>query len=121
MSAAHYALDNLVVIVDRNRLQITGMTEQVQSLEPLEAKLQAFGYALRTIDGNDVSALRTTFSDLPFVKGKPNLVLARTTKGRGVSFMENVPGWHHRVPTDDEYSQALRELDEAEQNLKRAS
>ena len=66
MSAAHYALDNLVVIVDRNRLQITGMTEQVESLEPLEAKLQAFGYALRTVDGNDVSALRTTFSDLPF-------------------------------------------------------
>ena len=118
MSAAHYALDNLVVIVDRNRLQITGMTEQVQSLEPLEAKLQAFGYALRTVDGNDVSALRTTFSDLPFVKGKPNLVLARTIKGRGVSFMENVPGWHHRVPTEDEYSQALRELDEAERNLK---
>ena len=118
MSAAHYALDNLVVIVDRNMLQITGMTEQVQSLEPLEAKLQAFGYALRTVDGNDVSALRTTFSDLPFVKGKPSLVLARTIKGRGVSFMENVPGWHHRVPNEDEYSQALRELNEAERNLK---
>jgi transketolase len=118
MSAAHYALDNLVVIVDRNRLQITGMTEQVQSLEPLDSKLQAFGYALRTVDGNDISALRTTFSDLPFVKRKPNLILARTIKGKGVSFMENVPGWHHRVPTEDEYSQALRELDEAERKLK---
>jgi transketolase len=119
MSAAHYALDNLVVIVDRNGLQISGPTEQVHPLEPLGDKLRAFGYAVRTVDGNDVSALRSTFGDVPFVKGKPNLVLARTTKGKGVSFMEDSSGWHHRVPTEDEFAQAMRELDAAERNLKR--
>ena len=121
LSAAHYALDNLVVIVDRNRLQITGPTEQVHPLEPLEDKLRAFGYAVRTVDGNDVSALRTILGQVPFVTGKPNLVLACTTKGKGISFMENVTGWHHRVPNEDEFAQAMRELDAAEENLKRES
>jgi transketolase len=121
MSAAHYALDNLVVIVDRNGLQITGPTEQIHSLEPLDDKLRAFGYTVRTVDGNDVSALRTAFGHVPFEKGRPNLVVARTTKGKGISFVENVPGWHHRVPSEDELAEAMSELDAAEENLKRES
>jgi transketolase len=91
MSAAHYKLDNLVVIIDRNTLQITGRTEDVMALEPLGE-----------------------FEKLPFEPGKPSLVIAYTTKGKGVSFMENSADWHHHVPTDPEFSQALLELDQAE-------
>ena len=113
MAAAHYQLDNLVAIVDRNYMQITGRTEQVCGLEPLTAKLEAFGYAVREVDGHDVAALAQTLDAAPFVAGKPSLVLARTIKGKGVTFMENVARWHHGVPTDAEYAQALAELDAA--------
>ncbi len=118
MSAAHYRLDNLVVIVDRNELQISGPTEQVMALESLVDKFTAFGYAVRTCNGNDIGELMRVFAAIPFVPGKPNLILARTTKGKGVSFMENALNWHHRVPTDDELTRALAELDQAEQQLK---
>ena len=119
MSAAHYHLDNLVVIIDRNLLQISGRTEKVMSLEPLEDKFHAFGYAVLQVDGNDIAALMEAFAAIPFVPGKPNLVLAHTTKGKGISFMEDNAGWHHRVPTDDEYHSALAELDQAEEILKK--
>ena len=118
MAAAHYKLDNLVAIVDRNYMQITGRTEQVCSLEPLADKFTAFGYAVREVDGHDVAALAEAFDQAPFVPGKPSLVLARTIKGKGVTFMENVAKWHHGVPTDAEYAQALAELDAAEAQLK---
>lgn len=111
MSAAHYKLDNLVVIVDRNGLQITGATEDVMALEPLDKKFEAFGYVVRSVDGNDIPALLDMFSQLPFEPGKPSLILAHTVKGKGVSFMEHQAGWHHHVPTDEEMSIALRELD----------
>jgi transketolase len=114
MSAAHYKLDNLVVIIDRNTLQITGRTEDVMALEPLGEKLRAFGYAVRTAEGNNVIDLVRVFEKLPFEPGKPSLVIAYTTKGKGVSFMENSADWHHHVPTDPEFSQALLELDQAE-------
>jgi transketolase len=116
-SAAHYHLDNLVAIVDRNNLQITGRTEEVMSMEPLEQKFTAFGYAVRHVDGNDVSALATVLDGLPFEEGKPNLVLAHTVKGKGISFMEDQVRWHHRVPTDAEYATALVELEKAEEAL----
>jgi transketolase len=119
MSAAHYHLDNLVVIIDRNTLQISGRTENVMSLEPLEDKFTAFGYAVRHVNGNDIAALIEVFEALPFVPGKPNLILAHTIKGRGVSFMEDQVGWHHRVPTDEEYQLAMAELNQAEETLKR--
>lgn len=119
MSAAHYHLDNLVVIVDRNTLQISGRTENVMSLEPLEDKFTAFGYAVRHVDGNDIPALIAAFETLPFVAGKPNLILAHTVKGKGISFMEDQAGWHHRVPSAEEYRLALAELDQAEANLQR--
>jgi transketolase len=118
MTAAHYRLDNLVVIVDRNRLQISGPTESVVALEPLADKFTAFGYAVRPCNGNDISELLRTFAQVPFEPGKPNLILAHTTKGKGVSFIENQVKWHHRVPTDDELVRALAELDQAEAELK---
>mgnify|MGYP005837196807 CR=1 FL=1 len=120
MAAAHYRLDNLVVIVDRNTLQITGRTEDVLALEPLQAKFEAFGCAVRVADGNDVADLVQVFAQLPFASGKPSLVLARTIKGKGISFIEDVAGWHHHVPSDEEFAAAMRELDEAESQLKGA-
>jgi transketolase len=113
MTAAHYKLDNLTVIIDRNTLQITGRTEEVNALEPLEDKFRAFGYAVRHVDGNDVEALVALFAQLPFELGKPNLVIAHTIKGKGVSFMEDTVNWHHRVPSDQEYALAIQELDQA--------
>jgi transketolase len=115
MSADHYELDNLIVIVDRNTLQITGRTEEVSRLTPLGDKFRAFGYEVREVDGNDVAELVRVLDQVPFKQGKPNLILARTTKGKGISFMEDQVGWHHRVPTDEEYASALAELQEAEE------
>lgn len=112
-AAAHYRLDNLTAIIDRNGLQISGPTRDVMNMEPLEEKFKAFGYAVRHVDGNNISELVTLFDSLPFEPGKPNLVLAHTVKGKGISFMENQVAWHHRVPTDTEYAQAMLELDEA--------
>lgn len=119
MSASHYRLDDLIVIVDRNTLQITDRTENVMRLEPLVEKFAAFGYAVRHVDGNDIAALMTVFDELPFEAGKPNLVLAHTVKGKGVSFMEDSVVWHHRVPTAVEYAAALQELEQAEETWKR--
>ena len=118
-SAAHYHLDNLVTIIDRNTLQITGRTENVLAMEPLEEKFAAFGYAVRHVDGNNVAELAALLENLPFEAGKPNLVLAHTVKGKGISFMEDQFQWHHRLPTDAEYSVALRELEQAEKALEK--
>jgi transketolase len=114
MSAAHYRLDNLTVIIDRNQLQITDRTESVMRLEPLAEKFRAFGYAVRAVSGNDVRALIEIFDQLSFEPGKPNLVLAQTTKGKGISFIEDRAPWHHRVPTDEEFAQAMAELEHAQ-------
>jgi transketolase len=116
-SAAHYHLDNLIVIIDRNTLQISGRTETVMAMEPLEAKFTSFGYAVCQVDGNNVAELAAVFGNLPFEAGKPNLVLAHTIKGKGISFMEDNAHWHHRVPTDAEYAQAMLELDQAQKAL----
>jgi len=115
MSAAHFGLDNLIVIVDRNTLQITGRTNEVSQLEPLGDKFRAFGYAVRGVNGNDVSELVNIFDLIPFEEGKPSLILARTTKGKGVSFIEDQVNWHHHVPTDDEFATAMSELNLAEE------
>jgi transketolase len=117
LAAAHHGLDNLVVIVDRNGLQITGPTEQVNALEPLPDKFRAFGYALREVDGHDLEALVQLLRQTPFEPGKPNLVLAHTIKGKGVSYAENVVGWHHHVPTAEELALALDELRVAREQL----
>lgn len=117
MTASHYGLDNLVVIVDRNDLQITGFTEDVMALEPLADKFRAFGYAVQEVNGNNISDLVDHLERLPFMSGKPNLLLAHTIKGRGVSFMENVALWHHHVPDDEQLELAIQELDQAQAHL----
>jgi transketolase len=118
MSAAHFKLDNLVVIVDRNTLQITGRTENVMALEPLEKKFRSFGYAVRGVTGNCVPDLVAALESAPFETGKPSLILAHTIKGKGISFIEDQAAWHHRVPTDEEYQQALDELGRAEEECR---
>ncbi|WP_028552978.1 transketolase [Paenibacillus sp. UNC451MF] len=110
MAGAHYKLDNLVGIIDRNRLQISGTNEEVMGLDPLEDKWAAFGWNVVSIDGNDMGALVEAFETVPAVSGKPTLIMANTVKGKGVSFAENVPHWHHHVPNDEELEQALAEL-----------
>jgi transketolase len=110
MAAAHYHLDNLCVIIDRNNLQLTGPTEDLCGLEPLVRKLEAFGGRVRTVDGHHITALTEVLSQLPFAEGRPSIVVARTVKGKGISFMENNPKWHHGVPDDRQYEQAQQEL-----------
>jgi len=110
MAGSHYKLDNLIGIVDRNRLQIGGSTEDVMALEDLKAKWQAFGWEALEVDGHDFNSL-VELAKLPIVPGKPHMIIANTIKGKGISFMENEVGWHHRVPNEEEYAQALQELE----------
>ena len=116
-SASHYHLDNLVAIIDQNTLQITGRTEDVMDMDPLEDKFTAFGFAVRSVKGNSIPDLIEVFDNLPFEAGKPNLILARTIKGKGISYIEDQVQWHHRVPSEEEYATAMQELDEAEKAL----
>ena len=113
MLAAHYQLDNLCAILDYNKQQITGNNADVMGLEPIRTKIEAFGWAVREVDGNNVEELVKVFSDLPFETGKPSFVIAHTIKGKGVSYMEKVLKWHHGVPTPEQYEQAQSELDQA--------
>jgi transketolase len=113
MAAAHYKLDNLIAIIDHNTLQITGRTRDVCSNEPIDEKFRAFGWAVVSVDGHDVSQLTKALS-APAEANKPTCVIANTIKGRGVSFMADVVKWHHGVPADDEYNAAIAELEAAE-------
>jgi transketolase len=114
LTASHYKLDNLCAIVDNNKLQITGATKDVCNTEPLDKKFESFGWAVRYVDGHDVHALKKMFNELPFEKDKPNVIIAHTTKGKGISFMENEVTWHHGVPNEAQYLQALQELNAME-------
>jgi transketolase len=111
MSAQQYRLDNLVVIVDRNRLQQGDFTENTIRMEPLGDKWRAFGFAVTEIDGHDTAKLLETFHRAPFEPGKPSCVIANTIKGKGVSFAENQPAWHHGVPTEEQLLKAVEELE----------
>jgi transketolase len=111
MAASHYQLDNLTAIIDCNALQIAGRTREVMNNEPLEDKWRAFGWAVTRVNGHDLAAL-TAALEKPLEPGKPTAVIADTVKGRGISFMENNGVWHHKVPSDEEYRQAMAELDE---------
>ena len=115
--AAHYKLDNLCAIVDKNTLQISGPTADVCNTDPLDQKFDAFGWAVRHVDGHDLAALQEAFDALPFTAGKPSLIIAHTVKGKGISFMENQLKWHHGVPNQEQYTQALEELEEASLSL----
>ena len=111
MSAANFGLDNLVGIIDRNRLQISGDTEKVMKLERLKGKWTEFGWETREVDGHDMAQLLRTFRSIPFSEGKPSMIIANTVKGKDVSYMENVAKWHHGVPTREQLVQANAELD----------
>lgn len=113
LTAAHYKLDNLCAIIDHNKLQITASTAEVCNTDPIDAKFEAFGWAVKHVDGHDIAALMDAFDSMPFEKGKPSLVIAHTVKGKGISYMENVLKWHHGVPNPEEYQQAINELDAA--------
>jgi len=112
MAAAHHRLDNLTAIIDCNTLQISGRTRDVMNNEPLAEKWSAFGWAVKTVDGHDLAALTSALAS-PLTAGKPSCIIARTTKGRGISFMEDVGKWHHGVPNDAEYTRAMAEIDAA--------
>ena len=115
-SANKYNLDNLIIIIDRNGLQITGKTEDVNPLEPLNDKLKAFGFKVHEINGNDVIEINDTINQISLNKEK-NILIANTCKGKGVSFMENIVSWHHKVPSNDEFSLAMSELENQKKML----
>ena len=112
MIAAQHKLDNLICIVDRNRIQMMDRTERISTLEPLADKWLAFGWAVREVDGHDHAALLAAFAGIPLVPGRPSCIIAHTRKGRGVSFIEDRADWHHRVPTEEELDAALSELEQ---------
>ena len=111
-SASKYQLDNLIVVVDRNHLQITGKTEDVNPIEPLDEKFKSFGFKVEFVNGNNIFELLEIFQKVPFTADKPSAIIANTIKGCGISFIENEISWHHKVPTDEEYRKAIKELDE---------
>ncbi len=113
LTAAHYKLDNLCAILDYNKLQISGTTEEVCNTEPIDAKFESFGWSVKHVDGHDINALIETFDAIPFEKGKPSFIIAHTVKGKGVSYMENNVKWHHGVPSEQQFEVAMNELDEA--------
>lgn len=121
MWAGHRKLDNLVVIVDNNNLQIDGEIDKVCSPYPIDKKFEAFNFHVICVeDGNDMEQLKKAFDEAKTVKGKPVAIIARTLKGKGVSFMENKASWHGKAPNDEEFSQAMKELDEATKELDEA-
>ena len=110
MAAAKFGLDNLCAVVDVNGLQIDGKTSDVMPSEPLDKKYEAFGWHVIKIDGHNYDEIIAAFKEAETVKGKPTMILAKTVKGKGVSFMENNAGWHGKAPSDEEYDQAVSEL-----------
>ena len=120
MSATQYKLDNLCAVVDRNRLQISGTTEEVMHQDSVEERFAAFGWNVLSVDGNDIDALNAAFDEAKTVKGKPTLVVANTTKGKGSPVMENKASWHHHVPTQEEYEQIMADLAAHEKEAEKA-
>ena len=110
MTSSKYKLDNLCVIVDNNNLQIDGEIQNVKGLNKIEEKFESFGFNVITVDGNDVEQLIDAFDRAKMMKGAPTAIVAKTTKGKGVSFMENNASWHGKAPNEDEYNLAIREL-----------
>lgn len=110
MSAAHYKLDNLCVIVDNNNLQIDGEVSKVKNVYPIDEKFKSFGFETINIDGNNIEEIIEAFQQAKITKGKPTAIIAKTVKGRGVSFMENNVSWHGKAPSEEEYQKALSEI-----------
>ncbi|AFM02319.1 transketolase, beta subunit [Desulfitobacterium dehalogenans ATCC 51507] len=112
MAAAHYKLDNVIAVLDYNGLQIDGTTDKIMSSDPLNDKWKAFGWHVIEVDGHDIEDLLAAFAEAKSIKGKPTILIARTVKGKGVSFMENQVGWHGNAPNAEQAEQALKELGE---------
>ena len=110
MLASHYKLDNLCVIVDNNGLQIDGPVDKVMSPYPIDEKLKAFGFHVEVIDGHDYNQIEAALNTAKTVKGQPTAIVMKTTKGKGVSFMEGQASWHGKAPNDEEYAIAMNEL-----------
>jgi transketolase len=111
MSASHYKLDNLCLIVDNNNLQIDGSIEEVMSSYPIDSKFESFGFNVINVDGHNMQELIDAFNKAKTVKGKPTAIIAKTIKGKGVSFMENQVGWHGKAPNEEQYNMAMKELE----------
>ena len=110
MSATQYKLDNLCAVVDRNRLQISGTTEEVMHQDYVEERFKAFGWNVISVDGNDIDAMNAAMDEAKTVKSRPTLIVANTTKGKGSPVMENKAAWHHHVPSQEEYEQIMKDL-----------
>ena len=117
MLAGSRKLDNLVVIVDNNNLQIDGTIEEVNSPYPIDKKFEAFNFHVITINGNDMDEIAAALKEARKTKGMPTAIIAKTTKGKGVSFMENAVGWHGKAPNDEEYKIAMEDLEKAGEAL----
>ena len=111
MFASHYKLDNLTAFVDFNGLQIDGKITDVMSPCPIDEKFKAFGWDVRVVDGHDLDALRQNIKEAAATVGKPSVIIMKTTKGKGVSFLENEASWHGSAPNEEQYKQAMAELD----------
>jgi len=110
MSAAKFKSDNLISIIDRNMTSMDGPTEKIMPLEPLAEKWESFGWAVKTIDGHDMKSLLDTLNQIPFQKGKPSCIIAKTVKGKGISFMEDTYEWHYGYMDDEQYAKAKIEI-----------
>ena len=117
MLAAHRKLDNFVAIIDNNGLQIDGAIDEVCSPYPIDEKFEAFGFHVITVDGHDFDALKAAFDEAKATKGKPTAIITKTVKGKGVSFMENQVGWHGKAPNDEQYAQAMEDLEKVGEAL----
>ena len=117
MLAGHKKLDNLVVIVDNNNLQIDGEITEVNSPYPIDKKFEAFNFHVINIDGNDFDQIEAAFKEARTVQGCPTAIIAKTVKGKGVSFMENQVGWHGKAPNDEEYEIAMKDLEKVGEAL----
>lgn len=110
MTSSHYKLDNICVIVDNNNLQIDGNVSDVMNIHPIDKKFESYGFEVFTVNGNDIDELISVFEKAKTVKGKPTAIIAKTVKGKGVSYMENQAGWHGKAPKEEEYKIAMEEL-----------
>lgn len=111
MAASQFGLDNLCAVIDRNRLQISGNTEDVMHQDDVQKRFESFGWKVFSVNGNDIDELYRAFEEAKTVKNVPSLVIANTIKGCGSSVMENKAGWHHKVPTAEEYEQISKDLE----------
>ena len=117
MAANKFHLDNLCAVIDLNGLQIDGTTEEVMPTEPVDKKFESFGWHVIKIDGHDFEQIDQAFEEAKATKGQPTVILAKTVKGKGVSFMENQAGWHGKAPNDEQFAQARAELEAAIKEL----